>query len=208
MTVCATIADMSVPDRTRRRIEDARASIVATTWRLLADRPWNELTVQDICTAADVAPRTFHRYFRDKAELLFSDSERHEDALRASLARHSCDPAHPTTFLRAVLTDLVEELEPYTADGMRQRREQLSASDELVSRDLLKRRRLAQIATDALSEQLHDPLHSQALVGAAMAVMFAAIDTWTDRGGALQPQLDDAFTAVFGTSPTTQPDED
>ncbi|QLQ16241.1 MAG: TetR/AcrR family transcriptional regulator [Micropruina sp.] len=189
---------MVVSGRTRRRIEDTRARIVERTWHLLATRPWAEVTVADICEAADVAPRTFHRYFADKAELLFSESERHEDALRASLAAHRLVPEDPTPYLSAVLEDMVDQVAPYGAAGIAFRQQQLLANPDLRSRDLLKRERLADLAVDALRRGGVDPLRARVLAGAALQAFFGALAAWTEDGGELRALVADATGLLWG----------
>ena len=53
-----------------RKREQNRAATVEAAWRLFIERGYDHVTVQDICTAADIAPRTFHRYFASKDDVV------------------------------------------------------------------------------------------------------------------------------------------
>jgi AcrR family transcriptional regulator len=53
-----------------RKREQSRTITAETAWRLFIERGYDNVTVNDICAAADIAPRTFHRYFTNKEDVL------------------------------------------------------------------------------------------------------------------------------------------
>ena len=59
-----------------RKREQNRALTAETAWRLFIDRGYDEVTVADICAAADIAPRTFHRYFAGKEDVVAEPTRR------------------------------------------------------------------------------------------------------------------------------------
>jgi AcrR family transcriptional regulator len=75
-----------MPTLRERKREQSRAATIRAAWELFVDRGYDHVTVQDICDAAEIAPRTFHRYFANKEDVL----------------------AEPVRRMMAVLTDEVE----------------------------------------------------------------------------------------------------
>lgn len=76
-----------------RKREQNRTLTAEAAWRLFIDRGYDNVTVADICAAADIAPRTFHRYFGTKEDVVAEPVRLMADLVRDYLA--TAPPATP-----------------------------------------------------------------------------------------------------------------
>ncbi|GAA0469634.1 TetR family transcriptional regulator [Paractinoplanes deccanensis] len=53
-----------------RKREQNRVKTVEVAWRLFMERGYDNVTVADICAETEIAPRTFHRYFAAKEDVV------------------------------------------------------------------------------------------------------------------------------------------
>jgi AcrR family transcriptional regulator len=61
---------MAITNLRDRKREQNRISTVRAAWELFIERGYDNVTVSDICAKAEIAPRTFHRYFASKEDVV------------------------------------------------------------------------------------------------------------------------------------------
>jgi AcrR family transcriptional regulator len=83
-------------DSSRRAIEDA-------AWELFAEQGYEETSINDIAERADVAPRTFFRYFPTKEAVMYPQFEQLLQSVRAEFRKRPAD--------EPVITSLFASLE-------------------------------------------------------------------------------------------------
>jgi AcrR family transcriptional regulator len=88
----------------QRKMERTRREIAAVAMRLFKKKGFADTSVDEIAAAADVAPRTFYRYFPTKEDVFFSDTIA-EAALRGRLAAGATREGVVTHAARAVRSD-------------------------------------------------------------------------------------------------------
>ncbi len=104
-----TEVELPVNRRERKKLE-TRAALEQAALRLFAEKGYEQTTVEEIAEAADVAVRTFFRYFSSKQHILFGDvGHDRVTRLRSELAARPRDEPILTS-VRAVLDamDLVD----------------------------------------------------------------------------------------------------
>jgi AcrR family transcriptional regulator len=95
-------------DLRSRKKHRTRIALAVAALRLFEERGFDETTIDDIAAAADVAPRTFHRYFGSKEDVFLVDPERKLEIIRTELGNRPTSEALLAGIrrtLRAIATD-------------------------------------------------------------------------------------------------------
>lgn len=87
-----------------RKLAASRARVVDAAFDLFAGRGFDAVTVAEICTAADIAPRTFFRYFPTKDDLLAEPARVMADRMRTALREVPAELSDAAALRSAVLT--------------------------------------------------------------------------------------------------------
>lgn len=187
----------SLRERKRQRTADA---VRTAALELFAERGYDEVTVADIAERAEVGRTTFFRYFGDKQEVLFSDTE---EELAAAI-QHIPRPAKPIgesvpAALRCARLLVLTFVDRITSDRRAYRLHQqlVSQHPELRARSLEKQRgyaaRLAAQLTDWGAEA--DTATLAAEIG--LACFYAGQAAAGDDPRLLTPSVGDAFDRLI-----------
>ncbi len=78
-------SDTESPNRRERKVIETRNAIVEAGKELIKTQGFAETTVDQIAEKADIAPRTFFRYFPSKESLLFAEFDAQREEMVAQL---------------------------------------------------------------------------------------------------------------------------
>jgi AcrR family transcriptional regulator len=98
-----------------RKKAATRVQLMNVALALFEDQGFDKTTVEAIAAAADVAPRTFFRYFPTKVDVLFADHPEEIALIRDTLARRSPEE----TVIDALRGAMLEGIEKAEADPAR-----------------------------------------------------------------------------------------
>jgi AcrR family transcriptional regulator len=172
----------SLRERHRKR---TLAELEEVALRLFAERGFDAVTVDDIASEANVARRTFFRYFATKEDVLFVDHSQQLDALRAALAaRPAGEP--PLTALRSAIMSLAGSYEE-DRERLLHRARIMAATPSLRGRSFDRQRAGEQAVTELVAEWLGvDPardLRPAIVAAATLAALRVAMSAWLADGG-------------------------
>jgi AcrR family transcriptional regulator len=183
-----------------RKKADTRARLMDAALRLFGQRGFADTAVEDIAAAADVAPRTFFRYFPAKVDVLFADHDDLLALLRDTLAARPASETVVRAVRRATLAGVERVLadpDPYltrsrlvaSIPAAIARSRQLDADYERVIADALAAARNADAASD---------LATRVAARAAWSASRAAREVWLESNGELDPRtlITDAFAVI------------
>ena len=174
------------PNRRERRTQQTRRAIVAAARDLFESAGYAQTTVEQIAARADVAPRTFFRYFPTKESLLFSEFDEVRRDMLDSLEQRPSDE-HPLQSLSIALVEYAEVVDRRWEElvwGFRMAADH--QMDGVYERTMIKEQTHDRIA-DFIAERLgvdrsQDP-RPLAWTSAVMGVLNATLRTGTQPGG-------------------------
>ncbi|MFC7546410.1 TetR family transcriptional regulator [Plantactinospora sp. GCM10030261] len=212
-----TASDLSVPPgvpavgRRERRKRETRAALERAALRLFAEKGYEQTTVEEIADEADVAVRTFFRYFASKQHVLFGDvGHQRIGELRAALAASPAD-LPPLEAVRTVLDAL--DLDRDEQEQILVRLRLMDRQPSLVGVYLMLNHELRQILVEFVADRTGlaptDP-YPLLVGGAAVTAWDAALSAWSAGGGttslaALRRELFAALTAGVLAGPPDRP---
>lgn len=197
------------PNRRERKKQETRDALERAAIRLFAEKGYEQTTVEEIADAADVAVRTFFRYFASKQHVLFGDvaylrPQRLRDALHA---RPGDEP--PLTSVRATLDHLdisgPEEEEQILVRLRLMEQQPSLRGTYLVLIDEL-RQVMARFVADRSGLPLHSHPYPMLVAAAATASWETALTVWAGSGGQsslteLRHQAWDVLTTAVPVTP-------
>lgn len=189
------------PNRRERKKLETRQALEEAALRLFGERGYEQTTVEDIAEAADVAVRTFFRYFSSKQDVLFGEVVTDRvHRLRAELA------ARPRT--ESVLESVQLVMDQLDFTGPEEEQQILARMDlmrrqpSFVSRylEIIDQMRVAvlEFVADRTGLDPRVDLYPNLVAGACSASWDASLKIWVSAGGSASlPALRrEAFAAL------------
>lgn len=165
-----------------RKRQAVRSYLSEVALRLLTDRDFDSVTVDEIAAAAGVSRRSFFRYFASKEDVVLQFLDQMAERLRdAVLAR----PAQESPLV-AVHAALRPHVAAYVADADRTLAvvRLLQRSPSLRARELESRQRMRELVAEAIGRRLgvdhRTDLRPRLLAGIALVPFDVAITTWVE----------------------------
>jgi AcrR family transcriptional regulator len=148
---------------------------------LFLEHGYENVTVAQITERAGLTRRSFSRYFADKRDVLFAESEQLPSVL-ANSVRQADSAFSPFEALLAALVDLADVLADQ-APLAAQRRAVVQASPELQERGRTKFAAVTDAVAGALRDRGTPASEAMLLAQVGVAIFRTAFDRWTDHPG-------------------------
>jgi AcrR family transcriptional regulator len=193
----ATGTTPTLRDRTSRAV---RSEVGAVALRLFIEQGFDKTTVDQIAAEAGLSRTSFFRYFATKEDVVLGNiEERGHQVLDALIARPEREPAWRS--LRLAFQVLLKEMVDAPERGLNLAR-MFRDTPSLKARHLCRQLSWQDLLVPEIGRRLGvtdgapDP-RPQALVGAALACLNAAVDVWTAGEGTvnLSVLLEQAMSA-------------
>ncbi|WP_328315932.1 TetR family transcriptional regulator [Streptomyces sp. NBC_00388] len=196
-------------DRRVRKSRRTREALAEAACALVCDRGLKAVTVEDIADRADVARRTFSRYFSSKEDAVLDSVRADGDRINAALRARPADETPLVAYRNAVADWLTDDAHPAW-----HRRPQIFALMRIADGEPTLYAAFQHIRVEAQADSIrilaarmdvddaHD-LRPAVLVGAGAGALVAAQSAWVrgSREDALPGIVQAAFAALTGELP-------
>jgi AcrR family transcriptional regulator len=183
----------SLRDRKRRR---ALAAIRKAALELFVERGFDEVSVTDIAERAEVGRTTFFRYFGDKQEVLFTETEQEVaeavDGVGPQPGRIGRSLPDALASVRALVIRYVEHITA-DSDAYEMHQRLVNQHAELYARSLVKQRRHAGGLTRQLLDWGAEPATARQAAELGLACFYAGQAEADDDPRRLRECVDRAF---------------
>ncbi|GAA5063647.1 acyl-CoA-like ligand-binding transcription factor [Nocardia callitridis] len=165
-----------------RKKQQTREALHRAAVRLYAERGTDSVTVNDICAAAEVSPRTFFNYYESKGDALL---DWNEDRAGGSLAeRIAARPSEerPLSAVREAINAGVRHLQQRLA--WREYQQLARQNPRLVATAFADSPRTQALIAEGVARRIGaapDDLYPRALAGAVHAITRAALAHWNSE---------------------------
>jgi AcrR family transcriptional regulator len=194
------------PTRRERKKLETRQALEQAALRLFAERGYEQTTVEEIAEAADVAVRTFFRYFSSKQDVLFGDVVKDRvSRLRTELAVRPRQES-PIKSITTVM-DLLDVAGEDEEEQILARFDLLRQQPSLRTRylDLINAMRLVvvEFVADRTGADPRHDMYPHLLAGAAAASWDTSLTLWAESHGklSLRDLRNEAFAALSAGLP-------
>jgi AcrR family transcriptional regulator len=195
-----TIDPSPTPTRRERKKLETRTALEEAALRLFGEKGYDQTTVEDIAETADVAVRTFFRYFSSKQDVLFGEVVTDRiTRLRTELAARPATE-EPLASVIAVMSLL--DFAPDEEQQVLARMDLLRRQPTLLTRYLEILDELRTVVAEFVAERTGlDPrreLYPALVAGAWATVWDASLKIWVESGGqrSLRGLWNDGMTAL------------
>jgi AcrR family transcriptional regulator len=167
--------------RTRDRLGDALV-------KLLLEKPFDDITVQEVLDRAQVSRSTFYEHYRDKNDLFLSDVDDFFELISTLLARHN-DQSERVAPVGEFFTHIAEARDFYAAMVESGRIHDVKELGEAHFARSIEQRLEQQPRSNSLTKETRTAL-AHAFAGA----LFALLSWWVQQGMHTSPRaMDDLF---------------
>jgi AcrR family transcriptional regulator len=194
--------------RSRSR-ESLRAEIAEVAFKVFAERGFDQVTATEVAAAAGISRASFFRYFESKEDAVFVVQEKMGVNVADALRRRPGGEDAWSALRRAL--DIVVATYQRDPDEALARLRLIRRTPALRSHQLDRLQQWKEVIGRALAERLGvrgDDIKVDALVGAALGALDAALTRWSLSDGAedLIALIDEAFAVMADPFPPLDDD--